>query len=503
MQAEKKPWVRCENINKYFGTVKVLNDVAFHIREGEVHALIGENGAGKSTLVKILFGVHRQSSGAVYVNEEPVVFHSPRDARLKGMALINQEPMSFPHLTILENIFSGHTPRKKGGVVDYRKMRERAQGLIDDLGFAIDLTRKMSELSVSEMQMVEIIGALSSEAKIIFMDEPTASLTPNEVDNLLGIVDTLRKRGKSVVFISHRLDEIKRIADRVTVLRDGCVVGTFDNDDSLTPKDMIQHMLGCALDELIDFAEHEVSSDAHLQVENLSVKGMFEDISFDVRKGEVLGIGGLMGAGRSEIACTIFGILKKSSGTIKKDGRVLEIKTPVDAIKNGIVLVPEDRHRMGLFLDKNCAYNLTIKHPKKITRRFGFVNKAKERELADESVKAYRIKLKNLGQWVSDLSGGNQQKISLAKWISTESDILILDEPTRGIDVGAKAEVYKMIHQLAGKGKSIILISSEIEELLHLSDRVMVIYEGRRTALLDRPDISRMNVLAGAHGYGQ
>jgi len=503
MEAAKRPLVRCENISMYFGSVKVLSDVAFHIREGEVHALIGENGAGKSTLVKILFGVHRHYSGAIYVNDAPVIFHSPKEAWGSGMALINQEPMSFPHLTILENIFSGHTLQKKGGVVDYRKMRERAQGLIDDLGFNIKLNQKMNELSVSEMQMVEIIGALSSDAKIIFMDEPTASLTPNEVDNLLGIIDTLRKRGKSVVFISHRLDEIKRIADRVTVLRDGCVVGTFDNDDSLTPANMISHMLGCALDEFIKHAEHVVSNEAYLQIENLSVKGLFENISFDVRKGEVLGIGGLMGAGRSEIVCTIFGIIKKSSGTIKKNGKALEIKTPVDAIENGIVLVPEDRHRMGLFLDKNCAYNLTIKLPKRITGRLGFINKAKEKDLAEESVKAYKIKLKNLTQGVSDLSGGNQQKISIAKWISTESDILILDEPTRGIDVGAKAEVYKIIHQLAEKGKSIILISSEIEELLHLSDRIMVVYEGKQTALLDGPDISRMNVLAGAHGYGQ
>jgi len=489
-----------KGIRKTFGKNEVLHGVDFDIRPGEVHALIGENGAGKSTLIRILFGIHKASEGVIEINGEPVRIASPQDARNYGMAMINQEPLAFADMSILENIFLGHLNLKKSRMVDFKNMEKTARELLDKLGLNLDVNDRMMGISVAEQQMVEIAGALSSNASIIFMDEPTASLTPDEVERLMTLIRRLRSEGKTIVYISHRLEEIKDISDRVTVLCDGNKVGCFETA-KITIDDMIRSMIGCSLVEMITKEDTEISKETHFEVKGLGSHGAFSDVSFGVRKGEILGIAGLMGSGRTEIARTIFGVMKRDEGTIEIDGKSVEINSPIDAIKNGIALVPEDRHGLGLFLKKPIAFNTTFASPWKISGKMNFVDRKKEKEVTEAYVEKLKTKLSSIYNNVSDLSGGNQQKVSLAKWLATDPDVLILDEPTRGIDVGAKTEVYKIINQLARENKCIILISSELAEVLALSDRVMVMYEGRQTALFNRDEINEVNVLAAAHDF--
>ena len=472
----------------------------FDIRAGEVHALIGENGAGKSTLIRILFGVHKASAGTIELNGEAVRIASPIDAKNYGMAMINQEPQVFADMSILENIFLGHLNLTPARMVDFKQMEKTANELLKKLGLNMDVHSKMIGISVAEQQMVEIAGALSSNASTIFMDEPTASLTPDEVQRLMDLIRRLKAEGKTIVYISHRLEEIKQISDRVTVLCDGNKVGCFNTAD-LTIDDMIRSMIGCSLGEMIKKEDVEISPEPHFSVKGLTSRGAFSDVSFDVRKGEILGIAGLMGSGRTEIARTIFGVMKRDAGTIEIDGRPVMINSPTDAIKNGIALVPEDRHGLGLFLKKSIAFNTTFAAPWKIKRRLGFVDRKREKVVTDSYVEQLKTKLNSIDHNVGDLSGGNQQKVSLAKWLATDPDVLILDEPTRGIDVGAKTEVYKIINQLARERKCIIMISSELEEVLALSDRIIVMYEGRQTALFNRDEINEVNVLAAAHDF--
>jgi ABC-type sugar transport system ATPase subunit len=492
--------LKAKGLCKTFGKIDALKSVDFDVKPGEIHAIIGENGAGKSTLLRCLYGDIHPSSGKILVNNKEIKMSKPVEAKGHGIAMINQEPLVFNDLEILENIYMGHLKQKKNKMVDGKRMKNEAVKLLEDLGLDIELKGKMGNLALAEQQMIEIAAALSSDAKIIFMDEPTASLTPNEVDNLFKLIKQLKSSGKSIVYISHRLDEIKKIADRVTILRDGNLVGEF-KISSISVDEMISHMIGGTIDKFIIKEKNKIAVDPHFEVKNLSSEGAFSDVSFDVRKGEIFGIAGLMGAGRTEIAQAIFGILKKSQGKVILDGKELKIKTPSDAIKNKIALVPEDRQGLGIFLKKEIAFNTTFAAPWEITKKLNFIDKKNEKELTIEYTNKLKTKLADIYQNVNNLSGGNQQKVSFVKWLLTKPEVLILDEPTRGIDVGAKQEVYRIINELAKQGKCIIMISSELVEILTLCDRVMVMYEGKQTAVLDRDDINEVNVLTAAHGY--
>jgi ABC-type sugar transport system ATPase subunit len=495
-----EPVLSAKNISKSFGKNEVLKSVDFDIYPGEVHALIGENGAGKSTLMKILFGVHGQSAGSIMVRGEEVEFGSPIDARANGIAMIHQEPLAFQEMNVLENLFLGHIRQKGRLFIDFRSLEMQAEEILRTLGLSFSPRRKMIGISVAEQQLVEIGAALVSDAKVILMDEPTASLTSNEVDNLLNIIGQLKRQGKSIVYISHRLDEIKKISDRVTILRDGSHIGTYTSKD-INQDEMIQRMIGRCLDELITKETEAPTAAPYFEVADIGIRGIFEDVTFNVKRGEIFGIAGLMGSGRTEVARALFGITPITRGEIRIDGKVKRIGSPDDAINNGIALVPEDRQGLGLFLQKSIAFNSTFAIPRKITGAFGWINRKAEKALSEKYVVSLRTKITGIRQCVDELSGGNQQKVSLAKWISTDPDILILDEPTRGIDVGAKTEVYRIINQLAREGKCVIMISSELCELLGLCDRVMVMYEGKQTDLIERADLSDLRILSAAHDY--
>ncbi|MEI6388123.1 MAG: sugar ABC transporter ATP-binding protein [Spirochaetota bacterium] len=497
-----EPVLSARSISKSFGRNEVLKSVNFDIYPGEVHALIGENGAGKSTLMKVLFGIHKQSSGSILARGGEVDFASPTDAKANGIAMIHQEPLAFQEMNVLENIFLGHVGQKGRLFIDFRSLEEQAAEILRTLGLTFSPRRKMLGISVAEQQLVEIGAALVSDANVILMDEPTASLTSDEVGNLLKIIGDLKQQGKSIVYISHRLEEIKKVSDRVTILRDGSHIGTYQTKD-LSQGEMIQRMIGRGLDELItkEAVDFSLSGSPHFEVADIGIPGIFEGVSFSVRRGEILGIAGLMGSGRTEVARALFGITPIAQGEIRIDGRLKRIGSPDDAIRNGIALVPEDRQGLGLFLQKSIAFNSTFAIPRKISGLFGWVDAGKERQYSEKYVASLQTKITGIRQNVGDLSGGNQQKVSLAKWISTDPDVLILDEPTRGIDVGAKSEVYRIINNLAKEGKCVIMISSELNELRGLCDRVMVMYEGRQTELIERADLSDHRILSAAHDY--
>jgi rhamnose transport system ATP-binding protein len=495
MEEHEKPIVTTEKISKDFNGVRVLSDIDFEIRLGEIHAVVGENGAGKSTLMKIIAGVHLPSEGKVLVETEAVVISSPHTARDLGIALIHQEPLIFSDLDVTENIFVGHTRKSQGMFIDWKIMYSEAKRLLDSLDVHLNPRVKMKGMSIADQQMVEIISALSQNAKLLIMDEPTASLTPGEVKTLFSIVTRLKEQGKAIVFISHRLDEVKSIADVITVLRDGKKVGTYKSQD-VTKNDIIKMMIGREMSELIQKDNTEKGVTA-LKVEKLYLEGVFGDISFEVREGEILGVAGLVGAGRSEVARAVFGLTPPESGNIQVYGKEINIKNPEDAIRQGIAYVPEDRQYEGLFLPFTIASNMSYAVPKKISKR-GWLNFKKEREMAEEYKGKLQIRLRDVGQAVKELSGGNQQKVVIAKWLLTGPRVLILDEPTRGIDVGAKMEVYKMINQLASQGKAIVMISSELPEILSLSDNVIVMKEGRITGRFTRGEASDEKIMTAA-----
>jgi ABC-type sugar transport system ATPase subunit len=491
-----EPVLRATGIYKSFGKSQVLKNVNFDIRPGEVHALIGENGAGKSTLLKILFGIYAQEQGnsVIEIDGKPVVFHSPKDAIGYGITMIHQEPLVFKDLSVLENLFTGYFA---SNIIDWKKMEKQARDIVSELAFSVPLNQKMNRLSVAEQQLTEIGAALVSNARIIFMDEPTASLTPDEVDNLLLIIEKLKKSGKSIVYISHRLDEIKRIADRITVLRDGALVGSYANEE-LTTNDMIRLMLG---HELVITRKKNKNSGgkSFFQAEHIGIPGIFSDVSFSIGRGEILGIAGLMGSGRTEVARGLFGITPIKQGRILIDGVPVKIGSPEEAMHHGIAMIPEDRQALGLFLRQTITFNSTFAIPRAITNHFGMLMKDREDTISTEGCAVLQTKYSSLGQLVGELSGGNQQKVSLAKWVIKNPDIFILDEPTRGIDIGAKEEVYRIIERLAGEGKCIIMISSELAEILTLSDKVLVMYEGRQSAELADEDLNEVNILSAAH----
>ena len=480
-------------IDKTFPGVHALDHVDFEVRKGEVHALMGENGAGKSTLMKVLTGIYTKDSGTIIYEGKEVEFKGAREAQEAGVVIVHQELNMLGHLTVAQNIFIGRE-FKKGIKIDDKKMNEEAAKLFERLHINIDPTETMSNLTVGKQQMCEIAKAISFNAKVIIFDEPSAALTETEIEELFKIIRDLREQQLGIVYISHRMDEIKVITDRVTVMRDGGYVGTLITEDC-TKDDIVNMMVGRVIYENPK-TESLVPKDAPvvLKVENLNAGRMVQNVSFELRKGEILGFSGLMGAGRTETARAIFGADPKQSGDIYVNGEKVEINSPQDAVKCGIGYLSEDRRRFGIVVQKTVAENSTMASVERYMKGL-LINKKQEKDTALEYVDTLAIKTPSIDQLVVNLSGGNQQKVVIAKWLVRNSDILIFDEPTRGIDVGAKNEIYKLMNKLASEGKSIIMISSEMTEILRMSDRIVVMCEGVKTGELDIAEATQEKIM--------
>ena len=485
-----------KGIDKSFPGVHALDHVDLEVRKGEVHALMGENGAGKSTLMKVLTGIYHKDAGTITYEGKEVEFTNPREAQDAGIVIVHQELNMMGHLTVAQNIFIGRE-YMNGKLIDDKKMNEEAKKLFDQLGINIDPKETMSRLTVGKQQMCEIAKAMSHEAKVIIFDEPSAALTEAEIEELFKIIRDLRDKQMGIVYISHRMDEIKVITDRVTVMRDGGYVGTLITKDS-TKDDIINMMVGRVIYE-DPKTESQVAPDAPvvLKVEHLNAGRMVKDVSFELHKGEILGFSGLMGAGRTETARALFGADPKDSGDIYVNGQKVDIKTPQDAVKCGIGYLSEDRKRFGIVVDKTVAENSTMATMENFMKGI-FIDKKKEKDVAQEYVEALKTKTPSVDQLVVNLSGGNQQKVVIAKWLVRNCDILIFDEPTRGIDVGAKSEIYHLMNELVAEGKSIIMISSEMTEILRMSDRIVVMCEGRKTGELGIEEATQERIMHAA-----
>ncbi len=485
-----------KGIDKSFPGVHALDHVDLEIRKGEVHALMGENGAGKSTLMKVLTGIYSKDEGTITYEGKEVEFTNPREAQDAGIVIVHQELNMLGHLTVAQNIFIGREIMNSK-LIDDKKMNEEAKKLFDQLGIDIDPTETMSRLTVGKQQMCEIAKAISHDAKVIIFDEPSAALTEAEIEELFKIIRDLRDKQLGIVYISHRMDEIKVITDRVTVMRDGGYVGTLITKDC-TKDDIINMMVGRVIYE-DPKTKSNVAPDAPvvLKVEHLNAGRMVRDVSFELRKGEILGFSGLMGAGRTETARALFGADPKESGDIYINGQKVDIKNPQDAVKHGIGYLSEDRKRYGIIVQKTVAENSTMASLENFVSGL-FINKKKENQAAQEYVDALKTKTPSVDQLVVNLSGGNQQKVVIAKWLVRNCDILIFDEPTRGIDVGAKSEIYQLMNQLVEQGKSIIMISSEMTEILRMSDRIVIMCEGRKTGELDISEASQEQIMKAA-----
>ena len=485
-----------KGLDKSFPGVHALDHVDLEVRKGEVHALMGENGAGKSTLMKVLTGIYHKDAGTITYEGKEVEFTNPREAQDAGIVIVHQELNMMGHLTVAQNIFIGRE-YMNGKLIDDKKMNEEAKKLFDQLGINIDPKETMSRLTVGKQQMCEIAKAISHDAKVIIFDEPSAALTEAEIEELFKIIRDLRDKQMGIVYISHRMDEIKVITDRVTVMRDGGYVGTLITKDS-TKDDIINMMVGRVIYE-DPKTESQVAPDAPvvLKVEHLNAGRMVKDVSFELHKGEILGFSGLMGAGRTETARALFGADPKDSGDIYVNGQKVDIKTPQDAVKCGIGYLSEDRKRFGIVVDKTVAENSTMATMENFMKGI-FIDKKKEKDVAQEYVEALKTKTPSVDQLVVNLSGGNQQKVVIAKWLVRNCDILIFDEPTRGIDVGAKSEIYHLMNELVAEGKSIIMISSEMTEILRMSDRIVVMCEGRKTGELGIEEATQERIMHAA-----
>lgn len=482
-----------KDIDKSFPGVHALDHVNLEIRKGEVLALMGENGAGKSTLMKVLTGIYKKDSGTITYEGKEVEFTNTKEAQDAGIVIVHQELNMLGHLTVAQNIFIGRE-FKKGIRIDDKKMNEEAKKLFEKMNINIDPKEQMSNLTVGKQQMCEIAKAISHEAKVIIFDEPSAALTETEIEELFKIIRDLREKDLGIVYISHRMDEIKVITDRVTVMRDGTYVGTLITKES-TKDDIINMMVGRVIYE-DPKTENMVPADAPvvLKVEHLNAGKMVQDVSFELHKGEILGFSGLMGAGRTETARALFGADPIESGDIYINGQKVVIKNPQDAVNHGIGYLSEDRKRYGIVVQKTVAENTTMATLEKFMSGI-FIDKKKEKEIAQKYVESLATKTPNVDELVVNLSGGNQQKVVIAKWLTRNCDILIFDEPTRGIDVGAKNEIYKLMNQLAAEGKAIIMISSEMTEILRMSDRIVVMCEGRKTGVLDISEATQENIM--------
>lgn len=489
--------IEMKGINKSFGTNQVLNDAGFFLKDGEIHALMGENGAGKSTLMKILTGVYTKDSGTVLVDGQEVSFKNPQEAEKAGIVFIYQELNVLFDLTVEENLFMGKEITKKFGVVDKKAMRQKAQEIMDRMGVHIPVDRVMSDLSVGQQQMVEICKALMVDAKVLIMDEPTAALTQSETEVLFEVINSLRAKGVSIVYISHRMEEIFQLCDRITILRDGSYIGTREIKD-ITMDDVVQMMIGREIGERFPKRDCKIGAEV-LRVEGLTHEKLFKDVSFSVHAGEVLGVSGLMGAGRTEIMQAIFGNLPIVSGKLFIDGNEIRIRNPKEAIDAGIGFITEDRKTEGLLLEKSIAQNIELPNMNKVSTN-NVISLKRLAELVKKGIEEFHIRCFGPEHECGNLSGGNQQKVVLAKWIYTEPKILILDEPTRGVDIGAKKEIYSVINELAAKGVAIIMVSSELPEVLGMSDRIMVVHEGQVTGIINGADADQAKVMTLATG---
>ena len=485
--------LQMKNIEKRFAGVHALKSVQFELRAGEVHALMGENGAGKSTLIKVLCGIHKRDEGEIIYFGEPVHFNGIADSQKVGISVIHQELNMMNHLTVAQNIFIGREPRK-GPFIDDAKMVEDARALFEKIGVKIDPTVQLGSLTVGKQQMVEIVKAVSHDCKLLVLDEPTAALTQPEVEELFKIMNDLKAKGIGMIYISHRMDEITRISDRVTVMRDGEYVDTVETA-SVTKDDIVKMMVGRVIYGE-QKAASEVASDAPvvLEVKHLNAGKEVKDVSFNLRKGEILGFAGLMGAGRTEVARALYGADPRQTGDIYINGELVNIKTPEQAVKHGICYLSEDRKRYGLMLDKSVSENTTIASVDDFIHS-GLISDNEMKLSSAEFNEKLRTKTPSMEQLLKNLSGGNQQKVIIARWLMKNSDIFIFDEPTRGIDVGAKSEIYNLMDDLAKQGKSIIMISSELAEVLRMSDRILVMCEGRKTGELDIAEATQENIM--------
>lgn len=492
--------IKMTNISKSFSGNQVLNNVQFSLEPGEIHALMGENGAGKSTLMKILTGIYTRDSGTIEVKGKEVHFTSPKQAEDAGIAVIHQELNILPHLSITDNMFLGNEETYgRSGIVKTKAMEAKTKKALMDLGLDIDPAAAASSLSVGQQQIVEIAKALAVEAEVIVMDEPTAALTDREIDTLFATIRELQGRGVSFIYISHRMEEIFSLCDRITILRDGEFVG-----DKLIAEtsfeEIVQMMVGRELGERFP-QRNAAIGEVKLAVKGLSRKDCFEGVSFDIHKGEVVSIAGLMGAGRTEVAQSIFGYKKANSGTIEFNGKTVNIKNPKHAKELGIGYITEDRKTEGLIVDFTIEENVSMTNLSSISKN-GLISKKKERSLYDSMVKRLGIRTSGPEQTAKSLSGGNQQKVVIAKWLGIEPELLILDEPTRGVDVGAKKEIYSIINELAERGVAILMISSELPEVIGMADRVLVMHEGKVTADLPKAEMSQERIMHFATGGG-
>lgn len=491
------PTLRLENIVKTFPGVKALDGVSLSICPGEVHALMGENGAGKSTLMKVLGGIHQPDEGEIIIEEKTVSINSPIEAKAKGIVFIHQELSLAAELSVAENVYLGELPTKSFGRVDWETLYQRTDEILKKLKVGFDAKTIVRDLSIANQQMVEIARALTVEAKIVIFDEPTASLTDSEKLVLFDVIDDLKKNGVGIFYISHRMEEIFKITDRISVLRDGQYQGTIDTQDT-NEEGITQLMIGRKLD-LTKKSSHGELGNIALEVRNLSSGKSFKDVSFEVRCGEVVGFYGLVGAGRTEIAETLFGLRNKNSGEIFLDGTSVEIHSPRDAIEKGISLVPEDRKAQGLVLGMNCRNNMTLPQIDDITAG-PFVAEGAEIAIFDQYRDRLDIRTPGWKQLVGNLSGGNQQKIVIAKWLSMRPSVLIVDEPTRGIDVGSKSEIHKLLRELASQGLAVVVISSEMPEVLHVSDRIIAMYSGRVMRTFGKDEVTEDSLIQAISG---
>jgi rhamnose transport system ATP-binding protein len=486
-------------ISKFFPGIKALDGIDFTMRAGEVHALIGENGAGKSTLVKVLTGVHRPTSGSIRLGGKEMDFRSPVDARRAGIAAIHQEASMFPDLSVAENIFSGHFQRGRAALLDWRGMRARTRGLLERVELDVTPDTLVRELSVAQRHLVGIARALSEDASLVIMDEPTSALSMRETEDLFRIVRQLRSEGKAILFISHKFNEIFEIADCYTVLRDGAYVGEGKIAEA-TIDSLVRMMVGRELSQMFPPRNSKPGAEI-LSVEGFSRAGYYRDISFKLREGEILGMFGLVGAGRTDVILSLLGLEPRDAGTVRLKGKEVRINGPRDALSLGIAHVPEDRQSQGVILEMGISDNITLPQVADLAK-LSFLDGAAERKLAQTYGTRMEIKAGGWNDSAKTLSGGNQQKVVLAKWLATKPSILILDEPTKGIDVGTKTAVHAFMAALAAKGMSIIMISSEIPEILGMSDRILVMYEGRVAALIDRSSADEAAIMRAATGLG-
>jgi rhamnose transport system ATP-binding protein len=492
--------LEAKQIRKSFGAVQALKGVSFDLRAGEVHALVGENGAGKSTLIKVLSGALHPDTGEILLHGEPLVENSPAKARALGISVIYQQPALFPALTVAENIALAAESGAPWHRVNWRTRRSHAAELLKRIGSAVSPDTRAGDLSMPEQQMVEIAKALDASARVLIMDEPTASLGEQDAANLFRLVDELRSKGTAIIYISHRFEELFRLADRVTVLRDGNSVETRAMS-AVTSADLIRMMVGRELDTV--FPKHETTLGATaFEVRQVSCRRLgVKNASLAIRSGEILGLAGLVGSGRTQLAEALFGLAPLDSGQVLLDGQPLAIQSPADAVNAGIAYVPEDRRRHGVILDLSIAVNSTLASLRKISDAKGFLNSAAERQLANDSIAKLGVKAPSAGALARNLSGGNQQKVALARWLMTDPKVLILDEPTQGIDVGAKSEIYHLMGKLAAGGLAILMISSETPEILGLSDRVAVMAKGEIVGVLDRAEATPQLILEMALGH--